>query len=115
MSRAISLYMDRVTQSLGALQELEKEANYLDEREQAIAADVPAGETSTPDGPPSSKQPHASCSLDCVQYERNLLVQLASSFFTSAGAGLHVSPGNDAQARLLSHVRAFGTAALVAV
>lgn len=35
MSRAISLYMDRVTLSLGALQELEKVAKAVGERRQA--------------------------------------------------------------------------------
>lgn len=35
MSRAISLYMDRVTLSLGALQELERDAKAVAERRQA--------------------------------------------------------------------------------
>ncbi len=65
MSRAISLYVDRVTQSLGALQELEKEAKYLDEGKKATAPDVHVGESSTSDGPPSVEQ-EGLCSLDRV-------------------------------------------------
>ena len=59
MSRAISLYMDRVTQSLGALQELEKEAKHLDERQQATSPTVPADEGT--DGPPSTERQGSHC------------------------------------------------------
>lgn len=59
MSRAISLYMDRVTQSLGALQELEKDAKHLDERQQATSPTVPADEGT--DGPPSTERQGSHC------------------------------------------------------
>lgn len=44
MSRAITLYIDRVTLSLGALQELEKDAKTVSERRQAKSLNAPPDE-----------------------------------------------------------------------
>lgn len=55
MSRAITLYMDRVTLSLGELQELEKDAKTLGERRKAKSLNAPPDE-GTDDAPSVNPQ-----------------------------------------------------------
>lgn len=72
MSRAISLYMDRVTLSVDALQELEKDAEALAERRHARSPSAPRDEGT--DNSPPAVDPRgwccrniASCALSVLE------------------------------------------------